>query len=114
MKVLFFRFLALYALFCTCSCMDGFFNSSGFDSMDEDFGMEFCTSALLGPLGDFCFENFDDNYLMEKILIKIFNEIPPFYKQLLEEMRHEKPPITREVASKINYLFMKLARGSTS
>ena len=23
-------------------------------------------------------------------------------------MRHEKPPITREVASKINYLFMKL------
>ena len=53
MKVLFFRFLALYAFFCTCSCMDGFFNSSGFDSMDEDFGMEFCTSAL-GPLGNFC------------------------------------------------------------
>ena len=76
MKILFFRFLALYALFCTCSCMDGFFNSSGFDSMDEDFGMEFCTSALLGPLGNFCFENFDDNYLTEKILIKIFNEVP--------------------------------------
>ena len=44
--------------------------------MDEDFGMEFFESDQLGPLGNFCFENFDDNYLMEKILIKIFNEVP--------------------------------------
>ena len=29
------------------------------------------------------------------------------YEQLLEEMRHQQPVITREVASKIIYLFMK-------
>ena len=41
--------------------MDGFFNSSGFDSMDEDFGMEFFESDQLGQSDIFFVENFADS-----------------------------------------------------
>ena len=76
MKVLFFRFLALYALFCICSCMDGFFNSSEFDSMDEDFGLEFFESAPIGQSDNFFIKNFADSPLLERTLLQIFNEDP--------------------------------------
>ena len=39
MKVSYLIILVLSALFGTCICMDGFFNSSDFDAMDEEFGI---------------------------------------------------------------------------
>ena len=43
--------------------MDGFFNSSGFEAMDKEFGLDFLAS------GPFSFENIEDTSLMEDILL---------------------------------------------
>ena len=73
MKVLFFRFLVLSAFFGLCCCMDGFFNSSEFDAMEEDFGFDFFTSVRLGPSGNFLLRKYKDKYSMEEMMIDGFN-----------------------------------------
>ena len=45
MKFLFFAFSVLSAFFGMCCCMDGSFNSSEFEALEEEFGLEFFTSA---------------------------------------------------------------------
>ena len=37
--------------------MDEFFNSSEFDAMEEEFGLEFFESAASGQSDDFCFDS---------------------------------------------------------
>ena len=86
--------------------MDGFFNSSGFEAMDEEFGLDFLASGPYGQSDGFCFENIEDTSLMEDILLGIFNED----LSLIGEDEGPAPAASREGSTKINYWETKWVR----
>jgi len=92
MKFLFFAFSVLSAFFGMCFCMDGFFNSSEFEAVNEEFGLEVFTSVGV--------ENFEDNYSIEEMPIFFLN---PDLSLIVG--KDEGPrPVSREAARKINYV----------
>ena len=44
--------MILSTLVGLCCCMDGFLNSSGFEAMDEEFGLDFLASGpyMVNPM----------------------------------------------------------------
>ena len=69
MKFLLFAFSVLSAFFGMCFCMDGFFNSSKFEAVDEEFGLEFLHLSDMVHQVAVGVENFEDNYSMEEMPI---------------------------------------------
>ena len=103
MKVSLFILLVLSAMFGTCICMDGFFNSSDVDEMDDDFGLEFFSSTVSGLTDDSCFENFMDSPLFEQTLLQIFNEDPSLIvgtDEVADPVTKERPPMIDYWATK--------------
>ena len=100
--------MILSTLVGLCCCMDGFFNSSGFEAMDEEFGLDFLASGPYGQSDGFCFENIEDTSLMEDILLGIFNEDPSLIVDGEDE--GPAPAASREGSTKINYWETKLGQ----
>ena len=80
MKVIYLIILVLSALFGTCICMDGFFNSSDFDAMDEEFGIWLRFFLYLPVMVHQVIfdlkiqkDNPKDDSLIEEILLQIFD-----------------------------------------
>ena len=79
--------------------MDGFFNSSEFEALEEEFGLEFFSSAHPSETDEFCLENFVDSPVLEETLLGIFNEDP----SLFLGMEEGPEPVRREGTPKIDY-----------